>query len=69
MISGYTNLLNYHHKVANEPRIMGHYAHVNTDEIFGGHISLMLFVNNENHLRRLRRSLGFFTFTPLNDLR
>ena len=33
MISGYTNLLNYHHKVANEPRIMGHYAHVNTDDI------------------------------------
>ena len=33
MISGYTNLLNYHHKVANEPRIMGHYAGLDPDDI------------------------------------
>ena len=33
MISGYTNLLNYHQKVANEPRIMGHYAGIDPDGI------------------------------------
>ena len=33
MISGYTNLLNYHQKVSNEPRIMGHYAGIDPDGI------------------------------------
>lgn len=33
MIEGYPNLLNYHHKVANEPRISAHYAHVSSDDL------------------------------------
>ena len=33
MIEDYPNLLNYHHKVANEPRIMAHYADVSFDDI------------------------------------
>ena len=33
MIEDYQNLLNYHHKVANEPRILAHYADVSSDDI------------------------------------
>ena len=33
MIEGFQNLLNYHQKVANEPRILAHYADVSSDDI------------------------------------
>ena len=33
MIEDFQNLLNYHHKVANEPRILAHYADVISDDI------------------------------------
>ena len=33
IISVYPNLLNYHHNVANEPRIAGYYAGVDPDGI------------------------------------
>ena len=33
MIEGYSNLLNYHSKVANEPRILAHYADVSSDDL------------------------------------
>ena len=33
MIEGYPNLLNYHSKVANEPRILAHYAEVSSDDL------------------------------------
>ena len=78
MIEGYPNLLNYHSKVANEPRILAHYAEVSSDDLsvdvssgcfqleFNGILKCAILIV---HLRRLRRSLGLLPFAPLKDLR